>query len=139
MDGMRFPSSIFHAYDIRGVYPREFNAATVAGLAGIIAARLYRSVPQKRPFVIGYDGRKDSAALAEAAGAVVEKQVGAPVVRIGLATTPMFYFFVHRLRSAGGIMITASHNPKQYNGMKVVGPDAAPIGGKEIENWKLQN
>jgi len=51
----------------------------------------------------------------------------------GLITVPMLYFLVNDLKAAGGLMITASHNPKQYNGLKVVGKKVAPLGGKEIE------
>ena len=49
-----------------------------------------------------------------------------------MATTPMFYFLVNKLNAAGGIMITASHNPKEYNGLKVVGKNAEMVGGEEI-------
>ena len=55
--------------------------------------------------------------------------------KIGLATTPAFYFLVNKLKAVGGIMITASHNPKEFNGLKVVGKKAAPISGAEIRQW----
>jgi len=54
------------------------------------------------------------------------------VIPAGLITTPMFYFLVNKLKADGGIMLTASHNPKEYGGMKVVEKGAMPIGGKEI-------
>ena len=53
----------------------------------------------------------------------------------GLMTTPMFYFLVNHFNADGGIMITASHNPKEYNGLKIINKNAVPISGKEIQKW----
>lgn len=117
---------IFKAYDIRGVYPGEIDEAA--------AGEITRAVPSlwgKGRVVVARDARLSSPSLYRA---VVQafKSAGIPIVEIGIATTPMFYFFVNRLKAAGGVMVTASHNPKEYNGLKVVGRGAVPIGGKEV-------
>jgi phosphomannomutase len=114
--------SIFKAYDIRGVVPSELDAAAAYRI-GRATARFLRA----RRLAIGRDARTHSPELGEALvrGA---REEGASVLDIGLAATPMLYFAVDALAADGGIMLTASHNPPQYNGMKICGPSAAPIG-----------
>ncbi|MEK7767413.1 MAG: phosphomannomutase/phosphoglucomutase, partial [bacterium] len=82
---------------------------------------------------VGHDGRTSSPALSFAVKQGL-KASKAPlkIVDIGVATTPLFYFFVNHLKAAGGIMVTASHNPIGMNGLKVVGKKAVPFGGVEI-------
>jgi phosphomannomutase len=57
---------------------------------------------------------------------------GIKIIEAGLMTTPMLYFLVNHFKTDLGIMITASHNPKEYNGLKIVGKNAIPISGEEI-------
>ncbi len=122
-------SSIFKANDIRGIYPEELNEATVekicTALAGYFGARA--------KLVIGRDARLSSPSLYRAlkSGLKVES-LKLKVIDAGLMTTPMLYFLVNKLNTDGGIMVTASHNPKQYNGLKIVQRRARPVGGKEI-------
>ena len=113
---------IFKAYDVRGLVPSELNAE-IAYRIGRAAARHLRA----RRLAIGRDARTHSPELGEALvrGA---REEGATVLDIGLAATPMLYFAVDALGADGGIMLTASHNPGQYNGMKICGPNAVPIG-----------
>jgi phosphomannomutase len=126
IDGTKIPERIFRRYDIRGIYLQDITTQTVGALARVIA----QEIAKKRPLVIAYDGRTHSPMLARAA---VRALPSARVIFVGRATTPMFYFLVHHLRAAGGIMITASHNPKQYTGMKVVCAHAEPVDGAELE------
>ena len=117
---------IFKAYDIRGVYPDELDedAAYRIGI-GFTRSELLK---QGKIIVVGRDMRESSNPLfdAFAAGA----NAGSfDVIDIGLCTTPMLYFAVNLLNAAGGAMITASHNPGQYNGFKLVREEAIPIGG----------
>ena len=129
---------IFHAYDIRGVYPEDLNEKAAYLIGRAFTAFLKQKYgPQEGALrvVVGRDNRLSSQALYEnLVRGITEGGVG--VVNIGLATTPIFYFAVAHYHYDGGIMITASHNPRQYNGFKVVGRGAEPIsevnGLKEI-------
>ncbi|HEY8120907.1 MAG TPA: phosphomannomutase/phosphoglucomutase [Myxococcota bacterium] len=114
--------SIFKAYDIRGVVPSELDA-DAAHRIGRASARFLRA----SRIVIGRDARSHSPELGEALVRGVREE-GAAVLDIGLAATPMLYFAVDALGADGGIMLTASHNPAQYNGMKICGRNAVPVG-----------
>lgn len=114
-------SKIFRAYDVRGIYPDELNEEIAEKIAGATVKFL-----QAKKMVIGEDARISSPALREAVlnGA---RKVGCDIYYIGQCTTPLFYFSVNKLGADGGIMITASHNPPQYNGLKIVGKGSASI------------
>jgi phosphomannomutase len=123
--------SIFKAYDIRGVVPDELDAAAARRI-GRATARFLRT-PR---IAIGRDARRSSPELFEALLAGVTEE-GVSVVDLGSICTPMLYFGVEQLATGGGIMLTASHNPAQYNGFKLCREHAIPIGEasglKEIE------
>jgi phosphomannomutase len=122
---------IFKAYDIRGVVPTELDA----GLAKKIGNAFARFL-KARTLVVGQDMRTHSPALADAVSAGM-REAGANVIRIGLAETPMTYFAIGSRECDGGLCVTASHNPGEYNGMKLCREDAKPIskdtGIAEIE------
>ncbi|MEK7123172.1 MAG: phosphomannomutase/phosphoglucomutase, partial [Patescibacteria group bacterium] len=121
-------ASIFKAYDIRGVYPDEINEDVAMRVGRAIAFFLRTETGKKRiSIAVGQDNRVHSPQLF---GALVCGLTagGADVVDIGLASTPFFYFAVSHLACDGGIMVTASHNPPQYNGFKCVRKRAEPIG-----------
>lgn len=112
---------IFKAYDIRGVYPNQINEKDVynitKGFFTFVVQKLNLSKPPK--IVLSYDGRLSSPQLADQARkALIES--GAEVIDIGLSGTPTFYFAVSHHDYDGGIQISASHNPKEYNGVKSV-------------------
>ena len=124
---------IFKAYDVRGKYPEELNEET----AFKIAAAMAKHFGKRAKVVVGRDGRSSSPSLYKAVlrglqHSNVLKNVRMSVIDAGIMTTPMLYFLVNKLKADGGIMVTASHNPKEYNGLKVVGKNARPISGKEI-------
>ena len=112
---------VFKAYDVRGLYPGEWDAS----LAHLIGNAFVRYL-NADSIVVGHDMRTSSPALAHAfmEGATL---AGADVVFIGLASTDMLYFASGHLNMAGA-MITASHNPAEYNGLKMCRANAAPIG-----------
>ena len=114
-------SNIFRAYDVRGVYPDELNEGIAEKIAGATAKFL-----NAKKLVVGEDARVSSPALRKAVFDGATK-AGCDVHYIGQCTTPLFYFSVNRLGADGGIMVTASHNPPQYNGLKIVGPGATPV------------
>src|SRR3954452_5676253 len=116
---------IFKAYDVRGVYPDDVNedAARAIGAAFVAYLKATR-------IAVGRDMRLSSPALAAAFidGATAQ---GADVVAYRMIATGMLYFAVARDQLDGGVQITASHNPKQYNGIKMVRKEAFPLSGEE--------
>ncbi len=112
---------IFKAYDIRGIVPSELDA----DLARKIGHAFARLLSAKR-LVVGRDMRVHSPQLAEAvADGILD--AGCDVLRIGLASTPMTYFAIGSLECDGGMCVTASHNPGEYNGMKLCRAGARPV------------
>src|SRR5213078_2478053 len=111
------------AYDVRGIYP---DALDEEGAYAI--GRAYVEQFEPRRIAVGYDMRLSSPAMTEAVvrGAA---EAGADVTELGLVGTEMVYFAVGELGLDGGIAVTASHNPKQYTGMKIVRRGALPVGG----------
>ncbi len=116
--------AIFKAYDIRGLYPTELNEE-VAHLAG----RAFVAYLQAKRIGVSRDMRLSSPAMARAFIEGATRQ-GADVVDYGMLGTDMMYFAVCRDGLDGGAQITASHNPKQYNGMKLVRREAFPLSGE---------
>lgn len=113
--------AIFKAYDIRGLYPQELDLET----ARKIGHAFTRLLGAKR-LLVGQDMRTHSP---EVADAVIDGMLdaGAEVLDIGLASTPMVYFAIGSHQVDGGLVVTASHNPGEYNGMKLCGKGATPI------------
>ena len=113
----------FKAYDIRGRLPDELNPE-IAWRIG----RAFAETVGKGSVVVGYDVRLDSPALAEALSRGLTEG-GCDVIDIGLCGTEEVYFQTAHRGVAGGIMVTASHNPIDYNGMKLVRDGARPVSG----------
>lgn len=112
--------SIFKAYDIRGIYPDQIDEDVCYR-----TARAYVEFMGCKRVVIGHDMRTSADVLVAATIRGVIDQ-GADVVPMGLTSTPMYYFGVNYLKGDVGMMVTASHNPGQYNGFKLTGPGAIP-------------
>lgn len=129
--------SSFKAYDIRGKVPSELNTE----LAYKIGRTLVKFLGCKS-VVIGRDVRKSSPELAEALSNGLT-DAGSDVFDLGLCGTEMIYFGTPFLNADGGVMITASHNPPEYNGLKFVKRGSVPMGYdsglNEIEKMILQN
>jgi phosphomannomutase/phosphoglucomutase len=113
----------FKAYDIRGRVPDQLNASLAARIGVALDAQLGPGA-----VVLGRDVRLSSPAL-QAALAHGLRQVGRDVIDIGLCGTEEVYFQTAHRGAAGGVMVTASHNPMDYNGMKLVREQAKPISG----------
>src|SRR5919204_5559997 len=118
-------SGIFKAYDVRGVYPGEINEETARAIGAAFVAYLGAN-----RVAVGRDMRLSSPELAAAFIDGATSQ-GADVTDYGMIPTDMLYFAVARDRHDGGVEITASHNPQQYNGMKMVRREAFPLSGDE--------
>ncbi|HEY2741963.1 MAG TPA: phosphomannomutase/phosphoglucomutase, partial [Gaiellaceae bacterium] len=115
---------VFKAYDVRGIYPDELDEAGAEAIG-----RAYVEQFEPRRMAVGRDMRLSSPAMQEALmrGAA---SAGADILDLGLVGTEMVYFAVGSLGLEGGAMVTASHNPKQYTGMKLVRRGALPVGGE---------
>jgi phosphomannomutase len=114
--------TLFKAYDIRGIVPSELGPAD--------ARRIGRATSEffgGASVAVGRDARTHSPALKDALVTGL-LEGGSDVVDIGLVGTPMLYFAVDRLGLGGGVMVTASHNPAEYNGFKICGRNAVPVG-----------
>ena len=115
--------SVFKAYDVRGVYPSELDED-----GAYCVARAYAEHFEPRAAAVGHDMRLSSPSVF---AAVVNglADAGTEAVELGLVGTEMLYHAVSELGLDGGICVTASHNPKQYTGMKIVRRGALPVGG----------
>src|SRR5260370_2212245 len=122
---MQISPDIFKAYDVRGIYPTEVNEDAARAIGAAFIAYL-----KAKRIAVGRDMRLSSPALAAAFIEGATSQ-GADVVDYGMIATDMLYFAVARDGHDGGVQITASHNPKQYNGMKMVRKEAFPLSGDE--------
>ena len=119
--------SIFKAYDVRGIYPKEINSSAALKIAKGLVTFLGKRKKGRLKLVVARDNRISSPVLCRAVKKGILEQ-GADVIDIGLSTTPMFYFAVWKYKFDGGIMITASHNPPEYNGLKITREKAISIG-----------
>jgi len=120
-------TKIFKAYDIRGIYPEEINEVVSFKIGAAFAVFIKKVSNKENPqVVVGRDNRKSSDILFNELSKGIISQ-GVDVIDIGLSATPVFYFAVANYNYDGGINITASHNPKQYNGFKLVREDAIPL------------
>jgi len=120
---MALDPKAFKAYDVRGIYPAELDEA-----GAYAVGRAYVEQFEPKRIAVGRDMRESSPSMAEAVmkGAA---DGGAEVKDIGMIGTEMLYFGVGYLDLDGGVTVTASHNPKEYTGMKIVRRGALPVGG----------
>ena len=125
-------TSIFKAYDVRGIVPDQLNPAVAARIAGGVIA-----VTQGKRVVVGQDVRLHSRSLVDA---MIEMLVdaGVDVLDVGLCGTEEVYFWTGHTEADAGLMVTASHNPAEYNGVKFVGKSAEPLtkeGMEGVRDW----
>lgn len=116
-------TDVVKAYDVRGVYPTELNDETMRALVRAYAAWL-----KPKTVALGRDVRESSPHLWQIAADALTA-MGVNVIDIGVISTDMLYYAVPTLQADGGLTVTASHNPREYNGMKMVREQAIPISG----------
>lgn len=114
--------SIFKAYDIRGIYNKDFNSDTAYKIGFFI-----KNLFDAKEIAVCFDIRTSSPEIYESLKQGIIDS-GADVHNFGLTTTPMSYYIASKKGYKTTVMITASHNPKEYNGFKISGPDAVPVG-----------
>src|ERR671917_510029 len=119
--------SVFKAYDIRGVYPESLHEGVASDIGRAFVAHLDLSGSR---VVVARDMRLSGEALEKAFIQGVT-EAGADVLDLGLVSTDALYFAVGHLEEPGGAMVTASHNPKEYNGFKLCREDAIALSGEE--------
>ena len=125
--------SIFRSYDIRGVYPTQINEESLR----LVACALARMYPEG-DIIFAHDVRLSSPELYAfmiKTFTVQAKQLKKKfkIHKVGLATTPMFYFLMGHMRASGGVVVTASHNPKEYNGLKMMWKGTLRLTGKDVK------
>lgn len=128
---MHIDPSIFKAYDIRGTHPDQINGETAYQIGAALASYL-----RPRAIAVGRDMRLSSHELFDGLSRALNDS-GVDVIDLGLMSTDGLYFAVGKLGLEGGVMITASHNPKQYNGFKICRKNAEPLSGQEGLNQML--
>ncbi|MCX6826160.1 MAG: phosphomannomutase/phosphoglucomutase [candidate division Zixibacteria bacterium] len=122
---MKFDSSIFKAYDIRGTVPDQLNSEIAYRIGNALAGYL-----KPESIAVGRDMRLSSGEMLDAlVRGIID--AGVDVIDLGLISTDGLYFAVGKYGYDGGVMITASHNPKQYNGFKICRKEALPLSGQE--------
>lgn len=118
---MNINPAIFKGYDIRGIYPTDLNEETIVPIVKAVYIFFHSDKPADEPLtiVVGTDMRTSSPSLTKLAIKTLI-DLGAQVIDIGVVSTPTFYFAVSHYNYEAGFQITASHNPKEWNGMKIV-------------------
>lgn len=121
MKKMNINPGIFKGYDIRAIYPIDINEKNIIVIAKAIYTFLIKDYKGNRPFtlVVGTDMRISSPSLTRVAIKTLV-DLGVKVINVGIVSTPTFYFSVSHYGYDAGIQITASHNPKEWNGVKIV-------------------
>ena len=122
--------SIFREYDIRGIVPSQVNEASIRSISNAIAKKC--NDENINELALGRDGRLSGEKILNLLSKELQS-IGINVVNVEIVTSPLLYFAAKQLPSKSGIMITGSHNPKNYNGFKIVINDS-PISGLEILN-----
>ena len=140
---MDINTTIFKAYDIRGIYPGQLNEETAYRVGKAYSEILHKENPGKKlNVVVGNDMRVSTPSLKEK---VIKglNDSNVNVIDVGLVTTPTFYFSVAYYGYDGGIQVSASHNPKEYNGFKMTRKRSIPLSGEtgmeELKNKVVQN
>jgi len=131
---MSLPPEIFKAYDIRGIVGRSLTPDIVRSIG-----RALGSLARERgrnAMVVGRDGRLSGPELAAAVADGI-RATGTSVIDIGMVTTPMTYFAAHHIDTQSSVMVTGSHNPPDYNGLKMV-VDGTTLSGADIQDLRAR-
>jgi len=131
---VRLPPEIFKAYDIRGIVGKTLTAPVVESIGQAIGSEARDR--GRSAVVIGRDGRHSGPELAAALAAGLRKS-GVDVIDVGQVATPMLYFAAHHFDTHSGVAVTGSHNPPEYNGLKIM-VDGETLAGAAIQALKTR-
>jgi phosphomannomutase/phosphoglucomutase len=126
---MQIPQEIFKAYDIRGIVGKTLTPEIVEAIGQAIGSEA--TMRRQTRICIGYDGRLSGPELAAALSRGIRK-TGLHVINLGMVATPMVYFAAQHLGTQCGVMVTGSHNPPDYNGLKIV------LAGETLSGQAIQ-
>lgn len=124
------PPEIFKAYDIRGIVGKTLTPEIVEAIGHALGTEAMQR--KQKEICIGYDGRLSGPELAAALSQGIRK-AGIDVINLGMVATPMVYFAAVHLKTNCGVMVTGSHNPPDYNGLKMV------LAGETLSNDSIQD
>ncbi len=124
------PKEIFKAYDIRGIVGKTLTPQIVEAIGQALGSEALARA--QKTICVGYDGRLSSPELAAALSTGIGK-AGVDVINLGLVATPVLYFAAYQLHTQCGVMVTGSHNPPDYNGLKIV------IAGETLSGETIQS
>jgi phosphomannomutase / phosphoglucomutase len=127
---MNLPKEIFKAYDIRGIVGKTLTPEIVEAVGHALGSEAKHRL--QHTICIGYDGRLSGPELAAALSRGIRK-AGIDVINLGMVATPMVYFAAYHLDTHCGVMVTGSHNPPDYNGLKMV------LAGETLSNETIQD
>jgi phosphomannomutase/phosphoglucomutase len=131
---MQIPKEIFKAYDIRGIVGKTLTPEIVEAIGQALGSE---ALARKQTTIcIGYDGRLSGPELAGALSLGIRK-AGVNVIQLGMVATPMVYFAAYELGTACGVMVTGSHNPPDYNGLKMV-LAGETLSGETIQSLRMR-
>src|SRR5262245_18562333 len=131
---MNLPPEIFKAYDIRGVVGKSLTSSVVRAIGQALGSLAIEH--GRDTIVIGRDGRLSGPELAGALGEGI-RAAGANVIDIGMVATPMSYFAAQELGTQCSVIVTGSHNPPDYNGLKMV-IDGSTLSGPDIQTLRTR-
>lgn len=133
---MNVPKNIFRQYDVRGLVDRELTPALARAIGRACATRAWDRIGRAPILAVGRDNRPSGVALAEGVRRGIV-DAGATAVDVGELPTPALYFSLHHLRTDGGIQVTGSHNPPEFNGFKMVIAGESIHGDEILELYEM--
>ena len=135
---MNVPRSIFRQYDIRGIVEKELTPALARGIGRGFASVAWDRVGRAPVIAVGRDNRPSGPALADGVRMGI-LEAGGTAVDVGTLPTPALYFAVTALKTDGGLQVTGSHNPPEFNGFKMVLGGEAFHGDDIVDLWEVDH
>jgi phosphomannomutase len=133
---MNVPKSVFRQYDVRGLVDRELTPDFAGALGRAFATKGWQVLGRPPVIAVGRDNRPSGDRLARAVRLGIQA-AGGTAIDVGMLPTPALYFAVHHLATDGGLQVTGSHNPPEFNGFKMVLAGDAIHGDEILGLWEM--